>query len=190
VSILPNSITGIYNGIIITLVPTHFIRPYSDDNRDKLITFLEMNNMIATVSFIFTELMDSSTYFEQCQSMLSMIDSSTSCGSILLYGEYCFRHITSIIDDPSIIISSIHPAMKFMKKYDEENSTEYLVTLETFLQKNRSAPAAAEALHIHKSTFFYRIEKMKSLFGIDINDADKMFAYEISLKIMNVCHLR
>lgn len=190
VSILPNSITGIYNGIIITLVPTHFIRPYSDDNRDKLITFLEMNNMIATVSFIFTELMDSSTYFEQCQSMLSMIDSSTSCGSILLYGEYCFRHITSIIDDPSIIISSIHPAMKFMKKYDEENSTEYLVTLETFLQKNRSAPAAAEALHIHKSTFFYRIEKMKSLFDIDINDADKMFAYEISLKIMNVCHLR
>ena len=77
-----------------------------------------------------------------------------------------------------------------MKKYDEENSTEYLATLETYMQKNRSAPAAAEALHIHKSTFFYRIEKMKALFGIDINDADKMFAYEISLKIMDVCHYK
>ncbi|WP_090299068.1 helix-turn-helix domain-containing protein [Pseudobutyrivibrio sp. ACV-2] len=73
-----------------------------------------------------------------------------------------------------------------MEAYDTKNGTEYLTTLKTYIQKNRSAPAAAEALHIHKSTFFYRIEKMKALFGIDITNPDDMFAYEISLKLMNI----
>lgn len=186
-SILPNSITGIFNGILITLVPTSEVKPYTEENRERLVTFLEMNNMIATVSFVFTYLMEGHTYFEQCQSMLSMLDSAIKGGSILLYGDYCLRHITTLIDDPEILSSTIHPALKFMSKYDEENSTDYLETLKTYIQKNRSAPAAAEALHIHKSTFFYRIEKMKSLFGIDISNADNMFAYEISLKLMELC---
>lgn len=187
-SILPNSITGIYNGVLVTLIPTKELRPYSEENRERLITFLEMNNMIATISFVYTDLMESSTYFEQCQSMLNMIDSTITTGQILLYGDYCFRHIASIIDNPHILTSTIHPAMKFMKKYDQENDSEYLNTLQTYIKKNRSAPAAAEALHIHKSTFFYRIEKMKSLFGVDLNNPDNMFAYEISLKLMDLSH--
>jgi DNA-binding PucR family transcriptional regulator len=96
------------------------------------------------------------------------------------------RHITTLLDDPSLFLATIHPAIKFMQAYDEENSTDYLHTLETYIQKNRSAPAAAEALHIHKSTFFYRLEKMKSLFNIDVSNPDNMFAYEISLKILDI----
>ncbi len=185
-SIFTNAVTGIYNGILVTLVPTNFLKPYSEGTRERLSTFLSMNNMVAAVSFIFTNLMESSLYFNQCQSMLNMVEPEKDSGNILLYGDYCFRHITSIIDDPNILTSTIHPALKYMKRYDEENSTEYLNTLSAYIGKNRSAPAAAEALHIHKSTFFYRLEKMKTLFGINITNADDMFAYEISLRLMKV----
>lgn len=188
-SIFTNSVTGIYNGVLVTLVPTSFLRPYNEQTRERLITFLSTNNMVAAVSFVFTNLMESSLYFNQCQSMLNMIEPAKDAGRILLYGDYCFRHIASIIDNPSILISAVHPALKYMKAYDENNGTEYLNTLDVYLQKNRSAPAAAVALHIHKSTFFYRLEKMKSLFGIDITSSDDMFAYEVSMRLMNVSHL-
>ena len=185
-SIFTNSVTGTYNGIIITLVPTHTLKPYSEEIRERLVTFLQMNNMIATLSFVFTNLMESHTFFDQCQSMLTLFEPSDITDRILLYGDYCFRHISNIIDNPEVLQASIHPALKFIKTYDEENDTDYLLTLDTYIQKNRSVPAGAEALHIHKSTFFYRIEKMKSLFGIDISNPDNMFAYEISLKLMKI----
>lgn len=185
-SILPNSIAGTYNGVVISLIPTDVLHPYSIEAGERFTTFLKTNNMIGTISFIFTDLMESPTYFEQCQSMLNMVDSSNKAGDILKYGDYCFRHIASIIDNPEIVTSTIHPALKFMENYDKKSGTEYLNTLKVYIQKNRSAPAAAEALHIHKSTFFYRIEKMKVLFGIDITNPDDMFAYEISLKLMNI----
>ena len=53
------------------------------------------------------------------------------------------------------------------------------------LQKNRNALAAAGELHIHKSTFFYRLGKMADLFGIDINDGLALFRYEYSFRVLD-----
>ena len=185
-SIFPWAITGTFDSMLVTLLPVNHPSPFSDATADRLKAFLQMNRMIATVSFVFTNLMEAPIYFEQCQCIFGMIDSESNAGNILLYGDYCLRHIASRLDDPSLFEATVHPAIKFMETYDKNNSTEYLNTLNTYIKKNRSAPAAAEALHIHKSTFFYRMEKMKSLFDIDINNYDKMFAYEISLRLMEI----
>lgn len=185
-AIFPSAITGTYEGQLVTLLPAKQTSPFNGVTEDRLHTFLLMNRMICTISFVFTNLTEAPTYFEQCKCIFGMIDLDSNIGNTLRYGDYCLRHITTLLDDPSLFLATIHPAIKFMQAYDEENSTDYLHTLETYIQKNRSAPAAAEALHIHKSTFFYRLEKMKSLFNIDVSNPDNMFAYEISLKIMDI----
>ena len=185
-SIFPTAITGTYEGQLVTLLPAKRTSPFSIATEDRLSTFLTMNRMICTISFVFTELTEAPTYFGQCRCIFNMVDLEENIGNILRYGEYCLRHIATLLDDPSLFLATIHPAIKFLQAYDMENSTEYLNTLETYIKCNRSAPAAAEALHIHKSTFFYRIEKMKSLFNIDISNPDNMFAYEISLKILDI----
>lgn len=185
-SIFPLAITGTFDSMLVTLLPAKHPSPFNTATADRLKTFLQMNRMIATISFVFTNLMEAPTYFEQCQCIFGMIDSEENAGNILLYGDFCLRHIASRLDDPDLFVATVHPSIKFMESYDVSNSTEYLTTLNTYIKKNRSAPAAAEALHIHKSTFFYRMEKMKSLFDIDINDPDKMFAYDISLRLMEI----
>ncbi len=185
-SIFPLGITGTFDGMLLTLLPADETSPFSERTEDRLSMFLNMNRMICTVSFVFTNLNEAATYFAQCQSIFSMIDPEKSVGKILRYGDYCLRHIATLLDDPRLFMATIHPAIKFMQLYDSENSTEYLTTLRTYIANNRSAPATAAALHIHKSTFFYRIEKMKSIFNIDISNPDNMFAYEISLKIMDI----
>ncbi len=185
-SIFPLGITGTFEGMIVTLLPADKTSPFNNSTRDRLSVFLTMNRMICSISFVFTDLNDAVTYFSQCQSIFTMIDPEKSIGEILRYGNYCLRHIATLLDDPKLFSATIHPAIKFMQKYDATNSTEYLRTLKTYIKNNRSAPAASSELHIHKSTFFYRIEKMKSLFNIDISNPDAMFAYEISLKIMDI----
>ena len=187
-SIFPNAITGTFESMLVSLLPAKRPSPFNESTSDRLSTFLQMNRMIATISFVFTNLEEAPLYFEQCQCIFSMINSEENVGKILLYGQYCLRHIASRLDDPALFMATVHPALKFLEAYDRNNSTDYLNTLRTYIQKNRSAPAAAKALHIHKSTFFYRIEKMKSLFDIDISNPDNMFAYEISLRLMDIAN--
>lgn len=41
-------------------------------------------------------------------------------------------------------------------------------------------------LYIHKSTFFYRLDKMCALFNLDLENANSLFAYEFSLHLLDV----
>lgn len=81
--------------------------------------------------------------------------------------------------------ASIHPGITQIIEYDQTANTEYARTLRVYLAKNRNALAAAKELHIHKSTFFYRLGKMTDLFGIDINDGLNLFAYEYSFRVLD-----
>lgn len=44
----------------------------------------------------------------------------------------------------------------------------------------RNAVRTTNELHIHKSTFFYRLNKMEELFDLDITQEETMVAYEYS----------
>ena len=49
----------------------------------------------------------------------------------------------------------------------------------------RNAVRASEELHIHKSTFFYRLNKMEELFDLDMIREETMVAYEYSFILMD-----
>ena len=58
--------------------------------------------------------------------------------------------------------------------------TDYANTLRSYLMNGWNAVRTANELHIHKSTFFYRLNKMEELFDLDITQEETMVAYEYS----------
>ena len=70
-----------------------------------------------------------------------------------------------------------------MQEHDERYNTDFIETLRTYLECDRSAAKAAEKLHLHRSTFFYRIKKLEELLNVDLNDSKLLFLYELSFKI-------
>jgi DNA-binding PucR family transcriptional regulator len=57
-----------------------------------------------------------------------------------------------------------------MDKYDRENGTEFVATLKEYFREVNDPGGAAKNLFIHKNTLFYRINKAKELFDLDISD--------------------
>ncbi|MPM06868.1 hypothetical protein SDC9_53171 [bioreactor metagenome] len=63
-------------------------------------------------------------------------------------------------------------------EYDQKNETEYLNTIRTYLNQKCSVNNTAKKLFVHYNTINYRINKIKSLFGIDLdNEEDRMNLY-------------
>ena len=77
----------------------------------------------------------------------------------------------------------IHYHIRFLQGYDNDYHTEFITTLRAYLQNDRNATRTAEALHIHRSTFFYRIKKIEELLDISITDSHLLFLYELSFLI-------
>ena len=78
-----------------------------------------------------------------------------------------------------------HEQLLRLKYADEENGTEYLRTLRLYLDNHLNAVQTARELFIHRSTFLYRLERIKSILGTDLADPDEILYLMLSFRLMD-----
>ena len=61
-----------------------------------------------------------------------------------------------------------------------------LKTVETYLDLASSAKATAEALHIHRATLYYRLEKIEQLTGADLGTGADRLAFHVGVKLLRL----
>lgn len=185
-TIFPNSLSGTAGESFVTLISSPKPEYASPHIMEKLESFLRMNHMVASVSYLFEAVLDTHLYYKQATIQTEKLKVSYREYPIAFYQDYYLEHMVRLMRKHELIAASIHPSVKLMIKYDRENHTQYLDTLKMFFKSNRSAPATAKALFLHKSTLFYRLDKMKSLFHIELENPDALFAYEYSLRVLEL----
>ena len=180
-SIFPEGMVGVVQGKLCLLLPSAEPRPFRDRDRQALEKFLEFNCMICGVSFYHASLLDVRFALEQADACL---ESRADDIRIYDYEQEYVNHIFSR-HDRDRMRSKIFPDIRIIAGYDKKYRTDLLQTLRTYISCGRSASAASEQLHIHKSTFFYRMNKIAEILDVDIYDADRLFAYEFSFRMMD-----
>lgn len=79
-----------------------------------------------------------------------------------------------------------HENLLELKKLDEIHHSEYMLTLRTYLEQNLNATQTANELFIHRSTFLYRLEKIKSVLQSGLEDPDEIFYLNLSLRLLEI----
>ena len=62
------------------------------------------------------------------------------------------------------------PALQGLLRHDREKGTEYYATLREYLRHERSIPRTSAALIIHRTTLEYRLEKIRQIMPLDLDD--------------------
>lgn len=68
---------------------------------------------------------------------------------------------------------------------DRRRGTEYIKTLDTYLQNETRITQTAEALYIHRSSLIKRLDKIQRLLGDDLGNPDARLYYRICLALLN-----
>ena len=76
-----------------------------------------------------------------------------------------------------------HTILGKLSAYDVENNSQFLETLETYLENNGNLTATADALFIHKNTLKYRLNRIKEILGIDFDQPNPGFTVQLAFKI-------
>lgn len=180
--VFKNSIHNSYRGYFISLISidSHLsdIERYED--------FLNMNHMKGAFSYMFDDLLNCKPYLNQCINQLKHDLTHYSEKPISYHEDFFLKNLFQSSNNVKEMQATIHPAIKNMYNYDTEHKTEYIKTLRTYFQNNRSASMTSKVLYIHKSTFFYRLDKMINLFHLHLENADSLFAYEFSLRLLDI----
>lgn len=79
-----------------------------------------------------------------------------------------------------------HPALDILKDHDRKKGSDLYLTLYYYLLYERSIQLGAQAVHIHRNSFLYRINRIRALTGINPDDPEEraflLFSYYISSK--------
>lgn len=85
-------------------------------------------------------------------------------------------------DKQLLVRNMLHPLIH----YDQENHTELQVTLITYLQENANITAAAKALFLHRNTMIHRINKIKELLKLKLEDPQELLLLRLALMTQQI----
>ncbi|MBP3700454.1 MAG: helix-turn-helix domain-containing protein, partial [Lachnospiraceae bacterium] len=128
------------------------------------------------ISDPFSHLLEVSRYRNQPRLALQL-----SSEELCFYKDVRFANLKQHFRSYATPDDLIHPAILRLQQLDGETGSEYLKTLRALFENQYSQVGAALSLGIHRTTLFYRLQRIEDLTGIRLNDADEMLHLQLSL---------
>ncbi len=102
-----------------------------------------------------------------------------------LFDDYRLDFLKETLENSLAPDFLYHPALRILMKYDAEKKTDYTGTLRAYLENDHNMTIAADAVFVHRTTFFRRMEHIRRLTGIDLNDPETILLLELSFQFLN-----
>jgi PucR-like helix-turn-helix protein/diguanylate cyclase with GGDEF domain len=102
----------------------------------------------------------------------------------------CWRLLSRLVRQPDSdedLVDDIHPGVIELLRDDRAI---LLSTLKTYFDHAGDATATAAALHLHRSTLYYRLEKISEITGMDLRSSDARFEMMLGLRVALIAGLR
>jgi len=185
-NILPNSRWVIYHSNLVMLIMKNTVGIDEFMPESPFYKRLELNHLYAIVSNCFSDFLEIRKYYEQTISINNLLPVIDKKKAIYIYNDYVFYHIGTIIAESYDLRDFYHPAIIAIRDYDKQNNTSYLETLTQYLIHIDNPSLCAKNLFIHKNTFFYRMNKIREQFHLDLNDGVERLKLHLTLEFMKL----
>ncbi|MEI5993592.1 PucR family transcriptional regulator [Candidatus Enterococcus mansonii] len=121
--------------------------------------------------------------FEEAKKVIQLLEDDSKEEKIYFFNDFYFD---------SFLVDSIskEQGKKFythylntLLTYDQKNKTSFTPTLKAYLAHHLNIATTSRALFIHRNTLLYRIEKIKGLLPVDLEEEKNTFALQLALKL-------
>jgi len=149
----------------------------------RLRAVLDNNDMYAYASEPFLELGMAAGRFGQSIELMDAVGEDR-LGRIRLFWEDRLKVMANSAKTFEQMDAMIDKRVVAMLLYDRKHGTQYLDTAIMSVQHPGSPAEAAEALNVHRNTYFYRVNKVRELFFVDLKDGNDRLSLAFSARII------
>ena len=184
--IFPDSFAFFYENNIISII--HFNGEPQDSAfiAEKIDDFLRESYFKAGLSIVYRDVYKTDVFFRQALAALDFgggFDPESRCYPFRKYAlPYVFRY--GMGDTPPEFFCD--EALLKLKTLGGGEGVDYYTTLKVYLENNMNLLHSAEKLYIHRTTLFYRINRIKEKLDIDLNDEDTRRSLLMSFYMMDI----
>ncbi len=132
------------------------------------------------------DIMDLKKGFDQALKALEIGQLVSGKGAITHYDELGVYRVLSIYGSHPETVKFSQELLGVLSKSDQFNNTDYINTLDSFLQSNCNLREASLKLYIHYNTLRYRLSKIEEITGVDLNSSEDRLSFQLALRIMRL----
>ena len=118
----------------------------------------------------FAHLSDAPKVLQQLTDCFTYLDPDKTPHGLYHYHSFAVVQSMNAVIRMQPVETMLHPVVRKILKYDKDNSTDYLDTLETYLTFRCNVTDTAKQLHMHRNTLQHRIKKIEEIGGCTFDD--------------------
>lgn len=157
----------------------------SHERSQKLLILLRENVFRAGASSTFHDICLASSAMKEAEAALETGTRKDPSYWYYRFDDYRMTYMINAIKEKGIDpVLLIHPAIPILLEHDKTHESELSNTLQMFLEKRQNVTQSAEALFVHRTTLFRRLNQIRELTALDFEDTDTMLELQLSYRIL------
>jgi len=181
--IINNSYSIIYNNRIVFIINTGNPLFVSGKTESRIAAYLDSKHLFGSISNPFTDISMLKNFYSQSVETNRIILFTKSGPGLYYYKNYILDYLLILGESTVSPINFIHPSIDILKNYDTLNSTNYLLSLQTYILSLGNMAESARLLDIHYNTMKYRIGVIQDIAHINLKDPATFVSVFISFRI-------
>lgn len=177
---------AIFYGNQMVVLCTDLEKEKTDKGIRRLQNFMEKHALRIGMSDFFQGIENFQNYYFQAKAAIRVGARIHENKGFFIYGDYKFFHlIEKVSSEPGNNLKDfVHSALPTLEKYDRKHQSELFYTLNILIDHGCNYKETCEALHIHRNTLSYRIERIKALTQLEFTVPKVQFDLAYSFRIL------
>jgi purine catabolism regulator len=106
-------------------------------------------------------------------------------GDVIAFEDLGVYRLLFHVTDPLELRGFIDQVLGPLIDYDQRHSADLVRTLDTFLGRNGNLQSTARELNLHVNSVTYRLQRIQSIAGLDLEQSEDRLLAQVALKILN-----
>ena len=151
---------------------------------DTFDAYLNRMGYIGGLSEAFFDIYQTGIYKKQADFALEIGSQSGEKKQIFRFSEYILQYILTRYDGAFPVKHLCPKGLLSLHKHSDESNIDLLQTLDTYLKNEMRITGTANELYLHRSSLVYRLNKIKKLLAVDLDDPDVRLYLRVCLYLM------
>lgn len=169
--------------------PKSDIRQQLDEFAEKILQLLKQEGLLQRITIgigrPYSNYRELSSSYREASRSLQKLELSTAQSIAHFEDLGIYRILSHELIQPDII-QFAQEMLGPLKLYDRDRDYDLVGTLKCYLECGRNVKRVSEVMFTHYNTVIYRLQRIREIAGIDLDDADTMLNMHIAIKILEV----
>ena len=163
-----------------------YLREFVQDVFDGMIKYNKNSKIIIGIGKACPEFFDMKKSFIQAQEAIRLSTQINDKLVISFYEELLIYHLLDSVNSRETLEELYQSSLGKLIEFDQQNNSNLIDTLEQYFKSSGNISEAAKNMFLHRNTFIYRFEKIKTILNSELKNPDEVFKLQMGLLIMKI----